>query len=513
MPETTPRRLPRPLSARGWSVRTRVLSTVVLFMAMGLAVTGVLTYAAQFRVLEERLQSELEQELSELELIAKDTDEDGEYEHESVDEVLRAATTSAVPSDNETVLALIDGVPAYKPFQQDFELVGEGVPGSAEMLAEIERLHVPGRTVTTTVQHEGRDLRMLIASVRVAGDDAEGIFVVAADVGPPQAELWRSVATFTVMSLLALLVAAVLAYLVTGRMLRPLESLREATEQITVDDLERRVPVPEGRDDIAALARNFNRMLARIQAGFVEQRRFMSDVGHELRTPLTIVRGTLETTDPGDPADVREAHEIAIDELDRMGRVVGDLSELAASSRPDFVRPRRTDLGDAVRSAFSRLPHIGEREWVLERTPEGTVLLDQQRLTQALVQLAANAVRYSEPGTRIAVIADRVAGPAGPELHVAVRDQGIGIAAADQERIFERFTRVEGAPGSGSGLGLPIVRAIAEGHDGEVRVESTLGEGSTFTLVLPWRTPADGDTGDESAVSEGPTERPGGSSR
>src|SRR5699024_12839912 len=112
------------------------------------------------------------------------------------------------------------------------------------------------------------------------------------------------------------------------------------------------VPVPEEPDDISALARNFNRLLSSIQAGFAEQRRFMSDVGHELRTPLTIVRGTLETTDVEDAADVQESREIALEELERMGRVVGDLSELAASTRPDYVRPRPLDLQAFARSAF-----------------------------------------------------------------------------------------------------------------------------------------------------------------
>ncbi|MDN5901374.1 MAG: HAMP domain-containing histidine kinase, partial [Brachybacterium sp.] len=274
-------------------------------------------------------------------------------------------------------------------------------------------------------------------------------------------------------------------YVVTGRLLRPLEDLRAATGQITVDDLEYRVPVPEERDDISALAQNFNRMLGRIQEGFAAQRRFMSDVGHELRTPLTIVRGTLETTDMEDPGDVRESHEIALDELDRMGRVVGDLSELAASARPDYVRPRPLDLTAFARSALARIEHIAEREWLLERTVDAVADADEQRLVQAVVQLAANAVRYSDQGSRIRLGVDRVPGAGGLEIHVSVQDEGIGISAEDQRHIFERFTRVDGSRGSGTGLGLPIVRSIAEGHGGEVRLRSAPGQGSTFTIVFP----------------------------
>ena len=123
--------------------------------------------------------------------------------------------------------------------------------------------------------------------------------MVANDIGAQRLDLWQSVFTFAGLSVITLLIAGWVGYVVTGRLLRPLEDLRAATEQITVDDLEYRVPVPEERDDIAALAQNFNRMLARIQTGFAEQR-VGSDVGHELRTPLTIVRGNLETTDVED---------------------------------------------------------------------------------------------------------------------------------------------------------------------------------------------------------------------
>src|SRR5690606_10220895 len=150
---------------------------------------------------------------------------------------------------------------------------------------------------------------------------------------------------YALAGLLTILVAGAVGYVVSGRLLRPLGELREATGSVTAEDLGRRVDVPGTRDDVAALAVNFNRMLERIQEGVAEQRRFMSDVGHELRTPLTIVRGTLETTAPEDPADVRESHEIATEELDRMSSLVGDLSELAASSRPDFVVLAEVDMG------------------------------------------------------------------------------------------------------------------------------------------------------------------------
>src|SRR5699024_4651537 len=248
-------------------------------------------------------------------------------------------------------------------------------------------------------------------------------------------------------------------------------------------------------------------MLDRIHAGFTEQRRFMSDVGHELRTPLTILRGTLEMTDEHDPGDVREAHRIALDELDRMGRVVGDLSELAAATRPDYVTLRPLDMAAFARSAFARIEKIAEREWIFEGGADVTGDGDEQRLTQAVIQLAANAVRYSEPGTPIRFGVDQVAGPDGPEIHIRVQDEGVGIAPEDQRRIFERFSRIDPGRESGSGLGLPIVSAIAEGHGGVVRLASQPGHGSTFTLVIPQFTEPGGASTQHPADPQPPESR------
>jgi len=521
MATTSPRERTRSRRTRRgparWTVRTRVLSTLLAFVAGGLAVTGVLTFAAQFRALDQRVEAELWQEHSELALIASSVEPDGSSTYTTVDGLLLHATDSAAPSDHESVVALVDEEPRYQPRQQDFSLIPRptedmtaaevaAVEAEGEQVkAQILDAHVPDRTVIVPMESGDRELRVLIASVTVAGDDSQGLFVVASDIGAQRRDLWQSVAVFAGLSVLTLLVAGWAGYVATGRLLRPLEDLRRATEQVTVTDLEHRVTATGG-DDISALAQNFNRMLERIQEGFAEQRRFMSDVGHELRTPLTIVRGTLETTDVQDPADVTEAHEIAVEELDRMGRVVGDLSELAASSRPDYVRPRPADLATLTRSAFARIEHIAEREWILARSVDVVAEVDEQRLTQAIVQLAANAARYSEEGSRIWFGVDQVLGPDGPEIHVSVRDEGVGIAEEDQRRVFERFTRAEGARGSGSGLGLPIVLAIAEGHGGTVRLLSSPGRGSTFTLVLPLVSSLSaGDDEEEPAAHSGHT--------
>lgn len=457
------------------SVRIRVLTSMLIFMTAGLVIAGSVTYAIQFSVLEDRIDQELLQEVDELKQTAERRQADlGGMD--TLEDLLRAATVSEVPSRHESVLAIVNGKPRFRPVEQDFDMSDPGV------LSQIEDSFRAGRTIFTTLHVGDEPVRAVIASVSVAGDDNEGIYVVGNEITTQQNQIWRAATTYAGVSLAMLVGAALVGYLVSGRLMRPLADLREATEQITVYDLGRRVPVPHTRDDVRSLADNFNRMLDRIDAGFTEQKRFMSDVSHELRTPLTIIRGTLETTDPDDPDDVREGNAIALDELDRMNGLVGDLSTLAHSSRPDFVTLAPLDLGAFAHKAFARIEHLGERNWQLDSNVSITTLSDENRLMQAIVQMAANAVRYSEEGTTVTLRLREHS----EHISISVTDEGIGIAAEDQPHIFERFSRAASAAGkTGSGLGLSIVRAIAVGHGGDASVRSQPGVGSTFTIVIP----------------------------
>jgi signal transduction histidine kinase len=235
-----------------------------------------------------------------------------------------------------------------------------------------------------------------------------------------------------------------------------------------------------------------NAMLDRLATSFDHQRQLLDDAGHELRTPITIVRGHLELLDPTDPSDVSETRTLALEELDRMQRVVDDLMVLAKSQRPDFVRPQPVAVDELLVSVRDLVAPLGDRDWRIEATTDLVVLLDQQRITQALVQLVANAIRFTAAGSVVALGAVLT----GSELRIWVRDVGVGIAPEDRIRIFERFGRGRGtaaaqdSPDDGAGLGLAIVAAIAEAHHGRVELDSTPGRGSTFTLCLPVATPA-----------------------
>ena len=232
---------------------------------------------------------------------------------------------------------------------------------------------------------------------------------------------------------------------------------------------------------MAQLASTFNEMLARLERAFASQRRFVDDAGHELKTPLTIVRGHLELLEE-DPEERRETLALVMDELDRMSRIVQDLLLLAKHEQPDFLDLATVEVGGVTDDVHAKVQGLAAREWILEARGRGVIVADRQRLTQALLQLAQNAARYSDAAEPIKLGSAVSDG----EARFWVRDRGPGIALAEQDKVFERFGRGSGQRRSeGAGLGLAIVKAIAEAHHGRVELESGPGAGTVFTIVIP----------------------------
>ncbi|MDX2935810.1 HAMP domain-containing histidine kinase [Streptomyces ipomoeae] len=334
---------------------------------------------------------------------------------------------------------------------------------------------------TGTLERSAGEIRWAKVEVARYGDEANAAFVVAFH---PASEKQRADEVFQVLlaiSGVALLMATGIAWVVAGRILKPVRLVRATAAQLTEQDLTRRIPV-HGRDDVAALAETFNAMLDRLERAFAAQRQFVDDAGHELRTPITIVRGHLELMGD-DPGEREETIRLVTDELDRMSRIVEDLLLLAKAERPDFVRPEPVQLAELTADVYVKARTLGERDWQLAEVADREAELDPQRITQAMVQLAQNAVQHTTTGQTIR-IGSRAEGSA-VELYVV--DSGPGVQPQDAQVIFERFRRGtarRGARGSGAGLGLSIVRAIAEAHGGRVRLHDTEGGGATFVLTL-----------------------------
>jgi two-component system OmpR family sensor kinase len=468
----------RTLPAYRFGVRVRIMATVLVLTALGMILAGGAFALFERRQLIGHLDSELIAEARAFEETARSLEGPGS----SVASVLRTALRRPAPAD-EVLLGMIDGRAAF---------VTEGarplaIEQETSLLAEIAAL--PPDTPTRLRQSKASvgQVRYVAVQLQVAGRPERGVYVAVAALGPAQALLAESAREYGLLSVAVLAVVASGGWAVSGRLLRPLRRLRRTVERISHTDLTARIPVT-GRDDVTELTRTFNDMLGRLESAFDAQQEFLDDAGHELRTPLTIIRGHLEVCDLNDPGEVAATRALVVDELDRMARLVGDLIVLAQARRPDFVRYEPVDLDSLLHAVCDKAGALADRQWLLDGKAGVVVLADEQRLTQAMLQLADNAARHTQPGDVVAfggaVTRDCVL--------LWVRDTGTGVDPADAERIFERFGRARSERGrDGSGLGLSIVAGIAVAHQGRVTLEpqhlaGTDGEGGAcFTLRLP----------------------------
>jgi two-component system OmpR family sensor kinase len=213
------------------------------------------------------------------------------------------------------------------------------------------------------------------------------------------------------------------------------------------------------------------------------ERQLLLDASHALRNPLTVCRWQLELI--GDnPEERRETVALVREELERMERLLDDVGLLVEADEPGFLQWEQVDLELLAHEVVATASAIAERDWSLDQA-EGAVLADGHRLGEAVMKLVENAVRHTDREDVIAIGASRTT----DEARLWVRDTGTGISADDQARILDSFTRGTGAHRRyrGGGLGLAVASAIAEAHGGRVELESRVGEGSTFTIVLPAR--------------------------
>ena len=461
-------------------VRARILATVLALAASGMALAGAATVVVERDALLGQADDSLVADVREFEAHVRTTAAAGTAT--DVRTLLRSALQAQAAGDDEAFLALVDGRPAYvttgpRPLALERE---------PAFLAGVAALGPDAPAVVREAETSRGLIRYVAVQVRVTGRPEVGTYVVAVELRPLQEQVAGIARRFAVVSLLALVVVALGGWLVAGRLLRPLRLLRTTADRISHTELDARIPV-RGSDDVTELTRTVNAMLDRLESAFGTQQQFLDDAGHELRTPLTILRGHLELMDADQTADVEETRALLLDELDRMGRLVDDLITLAQAGRPDFLHVQDVDVDGLVADVLGKARALGPRTWVLDGTAQALVVADPQRLTQALLQLAANAVRHTSEGDEIGIGAALENGT----LRLWVRDTGRGVPAEDASRIFQRFGRGSWTPGraqrgdQGSGLGLAIVQGIAAAHGGEVVLAAAGGPGACFALVLP----------------------------
>jgi signal transduction histidine kinase len=453
--------------------RVRILASVIGLLAASTLATLVVERQVLTGRVEERVDETLNQEVEEFRRLVRDGRNPltGRPFGNDVAAIFDVFLTRNVPSEHEEYYTFLRGR-AYRSTQADAEVGAPATVRDLNELDDVKRGEFGG---------PDGDVRYLAVPVRVDGATS-GVFVVTNRLGAEEDDVNDVLEVNAIVALSVLLVVSALAFLAVGRVLAPLREVVDTARSITETDLTRRIAV-EGDDEIADLARTFNDMLDRLEAAFSTQRAFLSDAGHELRTPITIIQGHLDLLASG-AAQKDDVVPIVTDELDRMSRLVDDLLLLAKSRRPNFLYLRHEDLDELTEELYSKASPVADRDWRLEQVGVGRLLIDRQRMTQAVMNLLRNAVEHTEPGDRISL------GSAidGDTARVWVSDSGPGVPAAERERIFERFARGPYAHArrkEGAGLGLSIASAVAEAHGGRITLDGREGEGATFAIVIP----------------------------
>jgi signal transduction histidine kinase len=356
------------------------------------------------------------------------------------------------------------------------------LPRSAVDWSSLER----GQTIEFQFTPPGEDRNFLAVAHPLALD---GEFVAAITVATPEAQLsdqaWRLMARLAIALAVGLIVTAVFAWYLSGRITRPVRRLAKAADEVAEGRYDTHVPEVPGKDEIADLADSFRQMTERLAEAEELERNFLMTVSHELRTPLTAIRGHVEALREG-LADDPEARIASLDvisaEARRLERLVGDVLDLAKLDTRRFtVLREEVDMARLLDRAHAVFAEEAKRrgiDYEQRAESEPVIVSDGDRVLQIITNLLANAFRWTPDGGRV----DLRLHSANGRIHVAVEDTGPGIGPEEQERIFRPFWTHDG---KGTGLGLAIAKELALALGGRIELDSQIGRGSRFELVLP----------------------------
>ncbi|BCJ49462.1 two-component sensor histidine kinase [Actinoplanes sp. NBRC 14428] len=433
---------------RRLSLRARLLLVSVVVLAVGLAGGGVALVATMnFALLRTANTEALETARAVAALVNTD----------SLSDPVPAAPAVRVQVLNARgqVLSVSAGADRLVPILYAREL--SGLPDGEGMFIPGSRIGFDGRVRVVALAAGPADERVTVLVARPTDDLKQSV------------HLLRTTLLVTFPLLVALL--ALVAWRVVGAALRPVEALRAGAEEITGGARPGRLPVPDSGDEIHRLAVTLNDMLHRLDAARARQRAFVADAAHELRSPLTNMRTELEVAQRlPDTTDWPELAGDLLTDVQRLSRLVDDLLLLAraddATTRPARAPAEPVELGQLLAEVAGRYEVAYERPAVPLR-----VRGDRDALGRVVANLLDNAVRHARSAVRLEVVAD------GAYQRIAVVDDGPGIPAADRERVFDRFTRLDDArarDAGGSGLGLAIVRELVRRHHGTVTLRGAV---------------------------------------
>lgn len=323
----------------------------------------------------------------------------------------------------------------------------------------------------------------------LSGEGLEGLWlrgVVSSEQGRTQ--LTDVTRTSLILMPVLLLVAVFGGMLIAGRMLRPIQNITETAARIagSGDTKQRIILKNRGNDELHRLADTFNQMLARLDSAFETERRFTADASHELRTPMTVIQAQCEYAleQPRDEEEYREALVVIGRQGSRMSKLIQDMLDFSRlERRPEQYPKKPLDFSALAADVCEDMALIREKGIVLTHDCGKAIMMEGNELLlqRLLANLIGNAYRYGREDGKIAVTLTEDA----KAIRLTVTDDGIGVAAEEQERIFNRFYQTDAShSGKGSGLGLSMVREIARFHGGTVSVQSALGEGSSFRVIF-----------------------------
>ncbi len=299
----------------------------------------------------------------------------------------------------------------------------------------------------------------------------------------------RFLLTMAVLLPIGLLLSAGGGWLLAHRALKPVDRMAETARRISAEHLAARLEDTGANDELNRLAHTLNAMLERLDASFHQIRQFSADASHELQTPLTILKGEIEVAlrTLRDPEEYQRVLKSALEEIDRLTRLVEGLLLLARADAGVLRMDHQpVDLAQTVEDVYRQakiLANSRNIHLLLGEMEPLSIQGDYERLRRVLLNLVDNGIKYTLAGGRVTLSLQRQ----GQWASFEVADSGIGLSPEDRERIFERFYRSAEARSQGeggSGLGLCIARSIVEAHGGKIQVESTPGQGSTFTVLL-----------------------------
>ena len=474
--------------------RTRILLWYFLLMAFFLCLSIPTIRQRLFLLVDTRVKQELVEEITIFnELLAAEfetkngvvekqlTNKYGSIKTDSYPEKLSALfeihLSQQITEDDTFLIAIVEG----KFYKASSKALPKQLQPDSDLVKNWTQLSQLNRGEYQVSDSKIGSILYVAEPVKIQGKTV-GVFVVAHLTAGERQEAIEAFKVVIEVTSVVLILVFLLAWIAAGKLLAPLRTLTETARAIEESDLSQRLVV-EGQGEIAELATTFNEMMDRLEVAFATQRNFINDAGHELRTPITIIRGHLELM--GDDAEEQEeTMALVMDELDRMSRFVEDLLLLAKAEQSDFLHLETVDVGALTEELFAKAKALGNRNWELDAVAKGRIVADRQRITQAIMNLAQNAVQHTTSEDSIAIGSTI---NSDSKVRFWVRDTGEGISQIEQGRIFERFARAANSRrrSEGAGLGLCIVRAIAEAHCGKVSVNSLLGTGSTFALIMP----------------------------